>query len=117
MRQWMLFAITGLVMIVCLQRSALAQWQSSMPPGDYGQTCQDMRMNGSLLEARCQKRDGGWRTSSLDMRGCRGQASNVINDDGYLRCGESAGYNQPGWQGAPSGDYTQTCRNIRRNGD
>src|SRR5262249_61953097 len=86
-------------------------WYTGRPSGDYQQTCQDIRMNGSILEARCQKRDGDLRTTSLDMRGCRGQG-NVINDNGNLRCGEGYG----GAYASGYGDYQQTCQDIRSNG-
>ncbi len=96
------------------------QWGGGVPPGDYQQTCRDVRTNGNLLQARCQKRDGGWRTSSLDTRTCR---SRIINDDGYLRCTQGGGgYGRPtygggGWGGGiPPGDYRQTCNNIRVSG-
>ncbi len=102
---------------------AIASPQWGVPGGDYQQTCRDIRTNGNLLQARCQKRDGGWRTTSLDTRSCRSQ---VINDDGYLRCtqggGGRPGYGRPpygggGWGGGiPPGDYRQTCNNIRVSG-
>jgi hypothetical protein len=112
MRKWMLFAVAGLVTILGMQKASVAEWQGSMPPGDYGQTCKDMRMNGSILEARCQKSDGSWRNTSLDTLGCSGQVANV---DGHLRCGQ--GNYGVSWQGGtPYGDYQQTCQDIRTNG-
>lgn len=87
------------------------------PPGDYQQTCRNINYNGSVLNANCQKRDGGWRNSSLDYRGCRGP---VINDNGNLRCGGNAGsgYGGGGYHGnLPRGDYKVTCQNMRMNGN
>jgi len=93
---------------------APAPWQGGRPPGDYQRTCRDIRYNGNLLTDSCQKRDGGWRASSLDYRGCRGP---VINDDGYLRCGEGGpGHGNVGAGGVPRGDYKLTCNNIRMDG-
>jgi hypothetical protein len=113
MRDKILFSIAGLVLAIMLgSPQAFAQWQNSMPPGDYGQTCKDMHMNGSVLEARCQKSDGGWRNTSLDTRGCSGQVANV---DGHLRCGPT-GYGVNWQAGTPFGDYQQTCQDIRRDG-
>lgn len=95
-----------------------------MPNGTYQQSCQNIRMNGGRLEARCQKKDGGWRNTSIDSRGCRGQ---IVNDDGNLRCSNSGGWqgdrdrdhDRGGyWQGGmPRGTYQQTCQNVGRNGD
>jgi len=103
------------------------------PPGNYQQTCRNINYNGSVLNANCQKRDGGWRNSSLDYRSCRGT---VINDDGHLRCGGNERYggggydeNRPrgdderGYGGRgdygnlPRGDYKQTCQNMRMDGN
>lgn len=93
-------------------------WYGGLPQGGYQQTCQNIRMNGDRLEARCQKRDGGWRDTSMDYRTCGGT---VINDDGNLRCGGGGwqgGRMGGGWYGGlPQGDYQQTCQNVRTNGD
>jgi CVNH domain len=88
-----------------------SQGQSGLPGGSYSQTCQDIAMNGAMLQARCQKIDGGWRETSIDSRQCGGQ---IINDDGRLTCeGGGAG----GWHGGlPGGDYAKTCHDIRTNG-
>src|SRR5260370_38223798 len=44
------------------------QWGGGVPPGDYQQTCRDIRTNGNQLQARVQKRDEAWRTRSFDTR-------------------------------------------------
>src|SRR5215467_3842349 len=82
--------------------------QPGLPPGDYRATCQNMRVDGSTLYARCQRRDGAWRNSVLDYRNCGG---GIINDDGNLRC-SPGGPGSPnirhgiGWEGGlPPGDY------------
>lgn len=100
-------------------------WQGDIPPGDYAQTCRNIRTNGNRLEAECQKRNGGWRRTALDNVD---QCSGVINNNGRLQCGAGNGYpdrdrdNDRGyrsrWQGGiPPGDYAQTCRNIHAEGD
>jgi len=89
---------------------------------DFTATCRDIRNNGTRIDARCQKRDGGWRSTTLkNADQCGGQ---IINDDGRLRCGAgvSGGYNgqypgQYGVNGGPGGDYVRTCRDIRNNGN
>jgi len=132
--------------------SAQAQWdrdryyRGGYGNGTYQDTCTDARWDGSILSARCQKRDGGWRTSSIDSRSCGGQ---ILNLDGRLACGEATdqyqgygrppyddrrddrpyydwdydrgrdyGYTNQGWRGGlPPGDYQLTCQNMRVEGD
>lgn len=98
--------------------NAAYQWGGGVPNGSYQQTCQNIRLNGNRLEARCQKKEGGSRDTSIDYRSCRGQ---IINDDGNLRC-DTSGAAQGGyggyWQGGlPQGSYQQTCRDARIDGD
>jgi hypothetical protein len=57
--------------------------RNRVPRGSYVQTCQDIRVNGNELQARCQKRNGKWRDTSLsNFYGCR----EIENDNGKLRC-------------------------------
>ncbi|HLJ27206.1 MAG TPA: CVNH domain-containing protein [Candidatus Angelobacter sp.] len=109
-----------------------AQYQRNIPPGDYAQTCRDIHTNGNTLEAECQTRDGNWRRTSLDNID---QCSGIVNVDGRLTCGSGGnGYGSPDRDrdrdhdrdrdrdrarqgGIPPGDYAQTCRNIRAEGD
>jgi hypothetical protein len=101
-------------MIAANFAGAPAPWQGGRPYGDYQKTCRDIRYNGSILTANCEKRDGGWRSTSLDYRGCRGP---VINDNGNLRCGEGGpGHGNAGAGGLPRGDYKLTCNNMRMEG-
>jgi len=79
--------------------------QRGVPGGDYQLTCRDIRTDGYMLKASCQKRDGNWHSSSLDTRNCRSQ---IVNDDGRLHCTQGSGI--------PPGDYRLTCENIRING-
>lgn len=56
---------------------------NGIPQGSYAQTCQDIHVNGNQLQARCQKKNGGWRNSSLrNFDRCR----EIENDNGKLRC-------------------------------
>lgn len=118
MRKIMFGAATA-VLLFFVGTTCMAQ---RLPPGDYMQTCRDMRTSGSSVRASCQKRDGSWRTSTLDYRSCNGGA--VINDNGNLRCGgssfagENFGGRRRGWDGGlPPGDYKQTCRDMRISGN
>jgi hypothetical protein len=57
--------------------------RNGIPNGSYSQTCQDIRVNGNQLQARCQKKNGGWRDTSLkNYSRCR----EIENDNGKLRC-------------------------------
>jgi hypothetical protein len=91
-------------------------WQGSYPPGDYVQTCRNVYMDGNRLLAECQKRNGGWRGTSLDnVDLCTDQ---IVNNNGHLVCPQGDGGYRGGWQGGiPSGSYTETCRNISLDGD
>jgi len=107
-----LSALAAALLVGITGTKSVAQ-TSGLPPGDYQQTCRDIRDNNGQLSASCQNRNGQWRTTSVDYRNCQGS---IVNDDGQLRCArEAAG--QPGTQaGVPQGSYQQTCRNIRNNG-
>jgi hypothetical protein len=101
-------------------------YNNGLPSGDYVQTCRNIRDSGNRLDATCQKRNGGWRTTSLtNVNRCTG---GIANNDGRLVCG--TGYNNGysngyrnnngygnGYGSAPGGTYSQTCRNIRTSGN
>jgi len=100
--------------------------QGGIPGGSYSQTCQDARIQGNDLEARCQTTNGDWRITRLSsFDRCGGD---IANDNGRLTCaGSGYGYggrrddddydrgSGGGYQGGNS--YTQTCRDVRRQGD
>ncbi len=92
-------------------------YQAGVPNGSYTQTCQEIRVHGDDLEARCQTTDGKWHKTKLDkFQDCRGD---VANEDGNLRCmsgGYAAGY-PGGYRGSVGGSYTQTCKDIKSHGD
>lgn len=109
--------VGGLVCALVL--CALPGVAQSIPPGSYQQTCTDMSVYGSALSARCQDKNGAWRSTRLsDFQNC----SEIVNDNGSLRCSKSRyqgnGFVQGGYgQGYPRGDYVQTCRDIRADGN
>lgn len=124
MRRMMMFSVAAAMAVLCTQGTS-SQAQGGLPYGSYRQTCQNIRLDGNTLKARCQKIDGGWRNTSLDYRGCGGQ---VINDNGNLRCGQGGNYGggRPpyaggghgyGYGGLPPGDYKRTCENMRMEGN
>lgn len=97
-------------------------YQGAGPTGSYTQSCQDIRVSGDDLHARCQNRKGELRDAKLDdYRKCSGD---IVNDDGHLHCAAGApvsgAYGAPGrYQGinGPGGSYTQTCMDIHVSGD
>jgi hypothetical protein len=56
---------------------------NGIPYGSYSQTCQNIRVNGNQLQAACQKKNGGWRDTSLNNFD---QCREIENDNGKLRC-------------------------------
>ena len=57
--------------------------RNRLPRGSYYQTCQNIQVSGDTLRASCQKRNGGWRNTSLNnFRQCR----DIENNNGKLRC-------------------------------
>ncbi|HEY6306698.1 MAG TPA: CVNH domain-containing protein [Candidatus Angelobacter sp.] len=119
MRRVIMSAVCAMVCIF-LAGGTTCLAQGGLPYGSYRQTCQNMRVDGNKLFAYCRKADGGWRNTSIDYRSCGGE---IINDDGYLRCGGGdnrypGGGNIGGWRGGlPPGDYKRTCQNMRVNGN
>jgi hypothetical protein len=99
----------------------------SRPSGSYQQTCRDIGVNGSGLHATCKDTNGNWQSTQLaDYQNC---TSEIVNDNGTLRCNGGNGYNNGnynngnynngGYQNGngPAGSYNQTCRNIRTRGN
>jgi hypothetical protein len=76
------------------------------PSGSYKQSCRDVFMTGTTLNATCQNRGGGWIPASLSaVNQCIGDISNY---DGVLRCSTGAA--------PPGGSYSRSCRDIFMNG-
>ncbi len=80
------------------------------PRGSYQSSCKNIKVRGDVLYARCKDNNNHWVDSSLnDYDRCGGDISNL---NGQLSCGQGGGS-----YGAPAGDYTQTCRDIRVEGN
>ena len=81
---------------------AQAQGYNAPPPGSYWQSCQRVRVVGTVdpvLVAECRDRNGRYRSSSLRFEACR---SEITNQDGALNC--MMGGRGPGsWQGGGYG--------------
>ena len=58
-------------------------YDDDIPYGSYSQTCQNIQVDGYTLRARCEKKNGHWRDTSLNnFSGCR----DIENDNGKLKC-------------------------------
>ncbi len=53
------------------------------PRGSYVETCQDIHTDGNTLIARCQKRNGSWRDTTLRHYD---RCGTIENDNGRLSC-------------------------------
>jgi hypothetical protein len=107
-----------------------------MPAGSWQRSCRAPHLSESVLTANCQRRDGAYHYSALDISSCDGGP--VGNDNGRLVC-ESApqgggttapGNAAPGNAGQddagnasaggaptlPPGSWQQTCTNPKVNG-
>jgi hypothetical protein len=99
--------IAGTALLLSL--AAAPAHAQGMPGGSYARTCTNVQSYGGQLTAECQRMDGGWDRSSVDLRGCPGGvAGGVANTDGRLTCGNSggSGYQPRGGSGyQPYGGY------------
>lgn len=104
---------------------------SGMPAGSWQQTCRGPHLSESVLTANCQRRDGAYRYSALDLSSCEGGP--VGNDNGRLVCESAAqggGNAAPGNAGQddggnanaggapalPPGSWQQSCTNGKMAG-
>jgi CVNH domain-containing protein len=78
-----------------LSLAAAPAHAQGIPGGSYARTCTNIQTYGGQLTAECQRMDGGWDRSSVDLGRCAG---GVANTDGRLTCGGSygGGYGE-GW--------------------
>jgi CVNH domain len=130
--------------IIGLGTTAAAQ---QVPGGSYQQTCRNVGVRGSTLYAECQDTNRNWqRTELQDYQRCSGEIQNLDGrlqctggngygqngNNGYGRGdgrGDDRGHDADrdhdrdrdrgryGDNGIPYGSYSQTCQNIRINGD
>lgn len=74
------------------------------PEGNYKKTCRNELLIGPVLEAQCERRDGGMATSMINFWNCDDR---ITNEDGVLTCKNSTRRHLPG------GSYKDSCRHIR----
>lgn len=131
--------ITSLAAIAALSLSALLPGTASaqgygygnIPAGSYQQSCNNVRVRGSLLTASCTNNAGQRVRSQLtytmcngaDIGNVNGQLSCVRNSAGYYGRGRGGrGYGRGGrfnqnYSGAlPVGSYSQSCQSASMNG-
>jgi hypothetical protein len=103
-------ALVGIA-AVAASSPAEARWA---PSGSYQASCRGINFDGELLTARCQRRDGSWRSTYLDNADdCD---ANIVNNNGQLECGWR-GWRRPDYTAyGPGGSYRDTCTNIRMDG-
>jgi CVNH domain len=82
------------------------EYRGSLPSGSYTETCREMRVDHdpNRLEAECQRLDGRWRDTALDLRQCD---RNIVNNDGSLACRR-----QTETVRLPPGSYRESCRDF-----
>ncbi len=92
--------------LTCNQGGGGNNW---LPPGNYKNSCTNIRVEGNMLQARCERRDGSSRFTSIDYENCY---SDITNQNGRLTCGQRHHHNM-----LPRGSYKQSCRDLSVNGD
>src|SRR5579872_4657835 len=74
----------GLVIGAVLLISAVATPSGAqVPGGSYLETCRNVQTRGDTLVADCQRVDGRWSRTGLDLHRCHGD---IANWNGQLSC-------------------------------
>src|SRR5438105_479939 len=61
--------------------------RADIPDGSYRDTCTHIRVHGDTLVADCQRRDGSWGRTAMNLDRCR---SGIDNWNGHLSCSRRA---------------------------
>jgi CVNH domain len=85
------------------------------PGGSYQQTCRDINVRGSSLNATCKDEGGNWRSTQLsDFQRCSGEIQNL---NGNLQCTGGNGYGNNGaYNNGNNGDHHDADRDHQNNG-
>ena len=78
----------------------------SQPRGSYTESCRDIKMKGTTLQAICKSFDG--REAPTSLRDANRCAQGVVNVNGVLNCEVS--------DVLPPGSYISTCKDVRLQG-
>jgi CVNH domain len=96
----------GLLLLMALP--IIPQSRPAAPRGSYLQTCSQIRMEGSILSALCERPRSLPPRSSINVAMCAGDIS---NKDGNLFC-----FARPGTWGQgraiPRGSYVDSCDSV-----
>jgi hypothetical protein len=92
----------------CKQKTK-SKTSKSAPKGSYKKSCKNYYTEGKRLYAQCEKKNGGWRSSSINYKNCN---KDIWNSNGNLTCGNK---NSSGK--LPKGSYKHSCKNIRVDGN
>lgn len=100
MRYSIMLGIIAVTLFFSAGKSSAAAMDN--PPGSYQQSCKNIKVRGDSLVARCKDYNNHWVDTSLDdIDRC---GSDITNVGGRLACNKNGA--------APTGDYSQTCRDI-----
>jgi hypothetical protein len=91
------------------------RWNGQFPRGSWERTCNNARMDGPVLRARCDDGNGRWLYTSIDVRGCPGER--LRNTWGRLTCAAGGYRGNDRWSGGmPNGSWARTCRDSYMRG-
>jgi hypothetical protein len=83
--------------------SPAREYRGPLPPGSYTESCRGMAVDRGHLEAECQRLDGRWRWTRLDLDRC---GRGIRNVDGRLECPPAQVIR------LPPGTYRDSCRDY-----
>ena len=66
--------ITCVAMLAAISNNAVA---NSTSDSSYSDSCQNIRVNGTTLSARCIRKNGGSKVTSISIRGIKNQNGNL----------------------------------------
>jgi major membrane immunogen (membrane-anchored lipoprotein) len=87
--------------IIAQKNVEITTKKGTLPPGVYKESCKKITVEGDILEALCQRRDGTWRYTQINFRNCKGD---IWNDDGFLNCRHR--------YSLPPGSYQKDCTEL-----
>lgn len=93
-------ALPALLFLSFVARHAGAQ--SAPPAGSYSQSCQDIKMKGTTLRAKCLT--AGGQLAPAELKNANRCSDGVVNVNGILSC-------QAGT--IPPGSYLSSCKDVR----
>ncbi len=110
MQRFMLSLIAGLGLAATALAPAAAQ---AIPSGSYQQSCQNIRVRGDQLSARCTNSQGTWIRSTIAVNSCRN--GDIVNSNGQLACNRNA-YNNGNGNGYGYGRHRRQDGGYNNNG-